>query len=123
MDVYKRRYFARWQADEHLPDEALWSAISEMECGLIDANLGGLLYKKRLARPGCGRCGAYRVLLSARLGQRYIFMHGFSKSDRDNIHSSERAALQYAGKVFLGLHGSGLSRALQGGVLIRMTAP
>lgn len=122
MIVFKRRFFARWQAVENLQDKTLWSVINEMEHGLIDADLGGLLYKKRVARPGYGRRGGYRILLSARLGERYIFMHGFSKSESDNIHHSERTALQYAGKIFLGLNGPDLTTALNKGVLIKLAA-
>ena len=72
-----------------------------MESGLIDADLGGLLYKKRVARPGAGKSGGYRTLLSARVSHRYIFLHGFSKSDKANITRDEKKALQYIGKVFL----------------------
>ena len=56
-----------------------------MENGLIDADLGGFLYKKRVARPGGGKSGGYRTLLSARLGNRYVFLHGFPKSDKANV--------------------------------------
>ena len=40
MTVLKRKDFARWQAGEKLPDDALCNAVKEMENGLIDA-LGG----------------------------------------------------------------------------------
>ena len=45
MNILKRKDFARWQAGEKLPDAALCKAVKEMEGGLIDADLGGLLYK------------------------------------------------------------------------------
>ena len=51
MSVLKRKDFTRWQAGEKLPDAALCKAVKEMENGLIDADLGGFLYKKRVARP------------------------------------------------------------------------
>lgn len=53
--VLKRKEFARWQAGEKLPDAALCKAVDEMQNGLIDADLGGGLFKKRVARPGGGR--------------------------------------------------------------------
>ena len=52
MKVLKRKDFARWQASERLPDTALCKAVQEMESGLVDADLGGFVYKKRVARPG-----------------------------------------------------------------------
>lgn len=62
--VLKRKHFARWQASERLPDTALCMAVTEMESGLVDANLGGLLYKQRVARPGGGKSHGYRTLIS-----------------------------------------------------------
>ncbi|HHY50676.1 MAG TPA: type II toxin-antitoxin system RelE/ParE family toxin [Alphaproteobacteria bacterium] len=118
MRVLKRKDFVRWQAGEKLPDAVLCAAVKEMERGLIDADLGGFLYKKRVARPGGGKRGGYRTLLSARIGSLYVFLHGFPKSNKANITQDERKALQYAGKVFLSLSAEALSKALRAGVLL-----
>ncbi|MCL5425492.1 MAG: type II toxin-antitoxin system RelE/ParE family toxin [Gammaproteobacteria bacterium] len=120
MNVLKRKDFARWQTAEKLSDTALCKAVQEMESGLIDADLGGYLYKKRVARPGAGKSGGYRTLLSARVGHRYVFLHGFPKSDKANITRDEKKALQYAGKVFLELSAKELVKALQAGVLLEV---
>ena len=119
-NILKRKDFARWQAKEHLTDTALCKAVKEMEKGLIDADLGGFLYKKRVARSGSGKSGGYRTLLSARLGNRYVFLHGFAKNERTNITQDERKALQFAGITFLELPPMALSKALQSGVLIEV---
>lgn len=118
--VLKRKHFARWQASERLPDAALCLAVQELESGLIDASLGGLLHKMRVARPGAGKRGGYRTLLSARIGSRYVFMHGFSKNDQENITQDEQRALQFAGKAFLELTAQALSTALWAGVLLEV---
>jgi len=118
--ILKRREFAKWQAGEKLLDSALCKAVHEMERGLIDADLGGFLYKKRVARPGGGKSGGYRTLLSAKIGGSYVFLHGFSKSDQANITQDEKKALQFAGKVFLELSAEALSLALQSGVLVEV---
>ncbi|MFT3907241.1 MAG: type II toxin-antitoxin system RelE/ParE family toxin [Steroidobacteraceae bacterium] len=120
MIILKRKDFARWQAGEKLPDVALCKAVEEMESGLVDADLGGLLYKQRIARPGGGKSGGYRTVLSARIGSRYVFLHGFSKSAKADLSQDERRALQYAGKVFLGLSTDALSKALLAGVLLEV---
>lgn len=120
MNVLKRKDFVRWQVSEKLLDAALCRAVHEMEAGLIDADLGGFLYKKRVARPGGGKSGGYRTLLSARIGSRYMFLHGFSKSDKANITQDERKALQFAGKVLLELSAEDLMKALQIGVLLEV---
>ncbi|WP_322997170.1 type II toxin-antitoxin system RelE/ParE family toxin [Castellaniella sp.] len=118
--ILKRKDFAHWQSAEKLPDSALCKAVEEMESGLIDADLGGMLYKKRIARPGGGKSGGFRTLLSARIDDRYVFLHGFAKSDRANITQDEKKALQYAGKVFLELPAHALSKALESGVLLEV---
>ncbi|WP_312283902.1 type II toxin-antitoxin system RelE/ParE family toxin [Candidatus Igneacidithiobacillus taiwanensis] len=118
--VLKRKDFARWQTSEKLPDAALCKAVAEMESGLIDADLGGFLYKKRVARPGAGKSGGFRTLLSARIGSRYIFLHGFPKSEKANISPEEKKALQFAGKVFLELDAHALEKALLSGVLLEV---
>lgn len=118
--MLKRRDFARWQQSEGLPDSALCKAVAEMEAGLIDADLGGHLYKKRVARPGRGKSGGYRTLLSARVGSRYVFLHGFPKSDKANITQDEKRALQEAGRIFLELPADGLTKALKADVLVEV---
>jgi len=118
--VFKRKHFSRWQSAEKLSDTALCKAVTEMENGLIDADLGGLLYKKRIARLSGSKSGGYRTLLSARLGNRYVFLHGFAKNDRSNITQEEKKALQYAGKAFLELTDDALHQALLSGVLMEV---
>ena len=118
--IFKRRDFARWQTGERLPDTVLCKAVREMESGLVDADLGGLLYKKRVARPGSGKSGGYRTLLAARIGSRYVFLYGFPKSATANTTREEKRALQFAGKVFLELPVGNLSKALQSGVLLEV---
>ena len=120
MKLLKRKDFARWQASEKLPDKALCKAVDEMERGLIDAELGGHLYKKRVARAGGGKSGGYRTLLAAQIGSRYVFLHGFPKNSKANITQDEKAALQFAGKVFLTLAAADLSKAMRAGVLLEI---
>jgi len=117
MTVLKRREFAKWQAAEMITDSVLCDAIREMEVGLIDADLGGCLYKKRIAREGGGKSSRYRTLLSARIGNRYVFLFGFAKSARANVTQGEKKALRYAGKVFLSMSDDALTIALRVGTL------
>lgn len=117
MTILKRKDFARWQARQRLPDAVLCQAVAEMKCGLYDADLGGLLFKKRVPRPGSGKSGGYRTLLSARAGSRYVFLHGFPKNDKTNITQDEKRALQFAGCLFLDLCPENLAKALKSGVL------
>lgn len=118
--VLKRKDFARWQAGEGLPDSSLCKAVAEMASGLIDADLGGSSYKKRIARPGSGKSGGYHTVLSERIGNRYVFLHGFPKSDKANITQAEKSALQFSGRVFLELTADALQIALRSKVLMEV---
>lgn len=60
------------------------------------------------------------MILSARMADRYVFLHGFAKNERANISQDEQRALQFAGGVFLGLLGESLQQALRSGVLLEV---
>lgn len=120
MEIFKRKDFARWQAAHRLSDEMLCKAVDEMCRGLVDASLGGELFKKRVAAQGMGKRGGYRTLVSARIGNRCVFLYGFAKSDKATITQEEQKALQFAGKVFLDLSPLALGRAILAGVLMEV---
>lgn len=65
-----------------------------MEQGLIDADLGGGVVKKRVPLPGRGKSGGARTLLATNKGDRWFFVFGFEKNDRANISVQELRALQ-----------------------------
>lgn len=69
----------------------------------MDADLGGGLIKQRVARPGGGRSGGYRVMVFYRSGDRAVFVYGFAKNDRANLNRDEVETFQAAAKVVLGL--------------------
>lgn len=92
--VFKTRHFSRWMRKTGLSDQVLCAAILEMESGLIDADLGGGIVKKRVALPGRGKSGSTRTLVATNKGTRWFFVFGFEKSDRANVGSRELVALQ-----------------------------
>lgn len=77
-----------------LTDEALCAAVLEMAGGLIDADLGGGLFKKRVGLPGKGKSGGIRTLVATNRGDRWFFLFGFEKSERGNITAKEAQALK-----------------------------
>lgn len=62
-----------------LSDELLLNAVDEMERGLIDADLGGGVVKKRVALPNRGKSGSTRTLIATNKNDRWFFMLGFEK--------------------------------------------
>ena len=77
-----------------LTQEALCLAISEMEKGLIDAELGGGVVKKRVPLPGRGKSSGTRTLLATNKGSLWFFVFGFEKSQRANVSLRELEALK-----------------------------
>ena len=64
MRIFKDRLFNKWAYKEGVTDKVLRVAVTEMEEGLIDADLGGHVYKKRVALHGRGKRGGARTLLA-----------------------------------------------------------
>ena len=87
---------------------------------VVEAQTRNTFVRFDVARPGGGKSGGYRTLLSARIGSSYVFLHGFPKSNKANITQDERKALQFAGKVFLELSAENLAKALESGVLLEV---
>ena len=54
MRVFKIRMFAKWAGKQRISDDDLRRSISEIEAGRVEANLGGNLFKKRVATKGRG---------------------------------------------------------------------
>jgi hypothetical protein len=92
--IFKTKWLIRFARKERISDPSLSEAISRAELGLVDADLGGGLIKQRVARPGEGRSGGFRVLVAYRKGNRAVFVYGFAKNERDNIDPDELLTLQ-----------------------------
>lgn len=111
--VFKTRHFVRWMRKSELTDLSLCLAVQEMADGLIDADLGGHVVKKRVALPGRGKSGGARTLVATQKGSRWFFVFGFEKNERANISSTELEALQALAAELLALDGDQLSAAVE----------
>lgn len=120
MRIFKNKAFHKWAAKEGLGDEALRTAVDEMERGLIDAELGGHVVKKRVAVGGRGKSGGLRTLLAYRLADKAFFVYGFAKNTRANINADELKALKHLAKTLLNYTNQTLSKAVESGALIEL---
>jgi hypothetical protein len=55
--IFKNAWFLRFARKEGIGDDELRDIVDELEAGQVDADLGGDVYKQRLARPGEGKSG------------------------------------------------------------------
>ena len=113
MRVFKTRMFARWADKEGVSDAALLAAMDEISRGLIDANLGGHVFKKRVGIGGRGKSGGVRTLLAFRVGDRAFFVFGFAKNERSNVSGKALETLKRLASQLLGLRCSGPARGAE----------
>lgn len=120
MAVFQTRWFSRWARKQGLSARALCAAVAEIQQGLYEANLGGGLVKKRVARPGQGKSGGFRTLIATNRGDRWIFVFGFPKNVRSNIDQTEEAALKLLSAKLLALSVRDLRTAVEAGELLEV---
>ena len=98
MRLFKTREFARIARKERLPDRVLAEAVERAELGLVDARIGRLLIKQRIAREGQGRRGGYRSIIVHVQGARAVFLHLFAKNDQATLTPAEEEVYREAAK-------------------------
>jgi hypothetical protein len=98
-----------------IADEVLCRAIADIGEGRIDADLGGGVFKQRIARSGGGKSGGFRALILIKLAQRAFFIDGFAKSERDNIRDDELLALRKLAGELLAYDDAALAKVLATG--------
>jgi len=99
--AFKDTWFSRFADKEGITADELKEAVSQLEAGQADANLGGDVYKVRIARSGEGKSGGYRVVVLFKKAERAFFMYGFAKSDRGNMTQKEIRVYKELAKKYL----------------------
>jgi hypothetical protein len=117
MPIFKTKWFVRFARRERIRDIDLVESVRRANRGLVDADLGGHVIKQRVARPGQGRSGGYRVLLAFHAGARSVFLYGFAKSERDNIAANELMTLKEIAAAWLAADEATIARAVAEDVL------
>ena len=117
MRIFKASRFHKFTRKEKISDAMLCEAVERAERGQIDADLGAGLIKQRVARPGQGRSGGYRMIVAYRAAGRAVFLYAFAKSDRDNIDDDELAALRTIGANWLAASAELVGQAIEDGDL------
>ena len=115
--VFKTRHFSRWMRKTELTDSVLCGAVKEMVLGLIDADLGGGVVKKRIGLAGRGKRSGARTLVATSKVNRWFFVFGFEKNRRANIADDELEALRDIAAQLLARTGQQLDEAVNDGSL------
>lgn len=120
MRIFKTRLFAKWMSREKITDRTLCQAIDEMEQGLVDANLGGHVYKKRIALQGRGKRSGARTILIYQVSVNAFFIFGHSKNEKSDISDEERAQAKTFAKEVLQYSETQLNQLVRLGKLIEV---
>ena len=121
MRIFKNPWFARFATREGIQDSELREIVNNvLEADQAEANLGGGVYKVRVARQGEGKSGGYRVIVFFRSGERTIFRYGFAKSDLGNISKKDLKFMKKLAKEYFAYSDEQLNKQLTNGDLFEI---
>ncbi len=113
--------FARFARKAGLENDSLIEAATNVAAGHYDADLGGGVFKQRVARAGGGKSGGYRTIVLFRIGGHSFFAHGFAKNDKANVSPRELKALKRLAEIFLAFSTQQVAMAQDAGQLVKVT--
>jgi len=120
MRIFKYRTFEKWAKKQRMHNDDLKKAITEIENGLVDAELGGLVYKKRIGIHGKGKRSSHRTIILMKIGDKAIFVHGFPKGEKSNITKSELEGFKAMADTILNLNNSQIDALINNNSLIEV---
>ena len=120
MRILKSTWFARFANKEGIKDDELKEIVNQLEMGQADANLGGGVFKMRVARPGEGKSGGYRVIVFFRSKERTFYAFGFPKAGMDNISDKQLRNFKMAAKVVFGYSEKEINERVKNGFFIEI---
>jgi hypothetical protein len=120
LGTFKVKGFDRFAQKHGISDADLLKAAKRVISGNFDADLGGGVYKQRVARVGQGKSSGFRTLLAHRTSDHVFFVFGFAKNERDNVSRRELEALKVQAKTLGALSTNQIVRAIQCGALIEV---
>lgn len=122
MAIYTTKEFSRFARKAGLENEDLLEAARAVASGRWDADLGGGVFKQRIARKGGGKSGGFRTIVLFKAGKHSFFVHGFAKNQKANVSSAELKALKKLAVVFLELSGEGIQKAMAAGQIAEVVS-
>lgn len=108
--VFINRSVAKWMRRTRIGERILCDTVAEMQKGLVDADLGGGVVKKRIAIKDRGKSAGARTLIATNRGDRWLFLYAFEKAERVNVTPKELDALQQVAQLFLDLRPEDLNQ-------------
>jgi hypothetical protein len=118
--IFKTQPFCRFVSKWSIHDAALRAAVAQIDRGLADAELGGGVFKQRIAREAGGKSGGFRVVVFYKPTRFALFVYGFSKNARDNITVPELRDFKRLAKVVLAYDDSAIDKAVKNAAFVEI---
>lgn len=120
LRVFLTPQVARLARKERLADAAFCRVAEELVLGRLgsgEADLGGGLFKKRMARGNEGKSGGFRMIVAYRKPgtDRILFLYGFAKNAASTLAPDGEKALGIAAAAFIAGDAARLARLLAAG--------
>lgn len=115
--IFSTKSFSHWMRKNDIVDASLVKAVGEMEAGLIDAELGGSLYKKRISLSGMGKRGGARTIIATLFKEKWFFLYGFNKNEKASISAKEKRTLTKLAEQFLRYSDEELNKVIQKNII------
>ena len=113
MRIFKNTWFSRFADREGITDDELREAVNRLEKEQTSSDLGGGVFKVRVARSGEGKSGGYRVIVFFKSEKRTFYHYAYSKSDRANINEKELWTFKQLARKYLSMSEEDLVKALK----------
>jgi hypothetical protein len=120
MAVYRTKTFSKFARKNGLVDGTLQTAAQEILDGNPDADLGGGLFKQRVAKQSGGKSSGFRTLITHKTSKHVFFVYGFEKNAKDNIDATETKALKKLAKILGAYSQRELETAVADGALFEI---
>jgi hypothetical protein len=122
MQNLKTKWFNKWAKKQKLSDEKLLISIDDMKNNLSSTNLGGGLFKVRVASQGSGKSSAFRTIIVYRKDDRAVIVYGFMKKEQENLSADELKNFKTLSKDILSFSADDLDIAIEKNVFVKIGA-
>src|SRR5262245_45214245 len=112
MRIFKNKAFHRWAKDVGLSDKKLKETVNEISDGLYEANLGGNIFKKRIALDSRGKSSGLRNIVAFKIDKHVFFIYGYAKNVRSSISEQEEIALKKLAKLYFSFSDEQIAQAI-----------
>lgn len=116
VQVFGNKPFMRFVKDFGASHDDLVGMVAEVP----DADLGGGVFKFRLAREGEGKSGGARTIVAMKTNERVVMMFAFEKKNQDNIDARELKAFKKLAKEYLERTTDEMEKLVKLGALIKI---